>query len=244
MKAYHAIIVFLIFAMPAFFIGLERYKNAKNVIIDDMSRALSHTLQQQELCVITPDTITNYKQNLRIEDLREKSFVSFASENKNKQFLTSRKIKWRGQNGVAFQAYADIGMVAILGLSDQRQSSALAFLAFVWACFSIFYIKKNHSMTLFGEIGYDENNDFFYDNKRNRIDFTPMQKDVMIMLWHANGHTLHKNLMCEKLWPKKPDASETLYTLIKRLRKKLDSSTSLHISSDNNGHYKLTEHKE
>jgi hypothetical protein len=243
MKACHAVIVFLFLAMPALFIGFDSYNNTKDIIVDDMSRALAQTLQEQKLCVINPDTIANYKKHLSIAELRENSFVSFASGDNHRQFLASRKIRWKGRNNTAFQAYANIGTAAILGLSDQRLSATLTFLSFAWLLFALRIIKKNRTKTLFGEIAYDENNKEFYDFKQKRIDFTPMQKDVMIMLWQANNHIVHKNLICEKLWPKKPDASETLYTLVKRLRKKLESTTKLIISSDNNGHYRLKENK-
>lgn len=56
----------------------------------------------------------------------------------------------------------------------------------------------------------------------------------------SDGHTLSKQDICRRLWPKKPDASATLYTLIKRIKPVIEANSSLKIESDRGRSYTLT----
>ena len=46
--------------------------------------------------------------------------------------------------------------------------------------------------------------------------------------------------ICDALWPKKPDASDTLYTLIKRLKPIVEQHSGLKVESDRSKAYRLT----
>lgn len=61
----------------------------------------------------------------------------------------------------------------------------------------------------------------------------------MFML--SDNHTLSKHDICQRLWPKKPDASATLYTLIKRIKPVIEASSNLRIESDRGKSYTLTD---
>ena len=52
-------------------------------------------------------------------------------------------------------------------------------------------------------------------------------------------HTLSKQDICERLWPKKPDASDTLYTLIRRIKPIVETNSRLKIESDRGRNYSL-----
>lgn len=62
----------------------------------------------------------------------------------------------------------------------------------------------------------------------------------MEMLWLSPSHQLSKAEICDALWPKKPDASETLYTLIRRLKPIIEEHSDLKIESDRGKSYGLT----
>ena len=68
---------------------------------------------------------------------------------------------------------------------------------------------------------------------------TPMQQQLMEMLWLSPTHQLSKTEICDALWPKKPDANETLYTLIRRLKPIIEQHSDLKIEVDRGKSYGL-----
>ena len=64
---------------------------------------------------------------------------------------------------------------------------------------------------------------------------------LLAMFFAAEGHSLSHREICDALWPKKPDASDTLYTLIRRLRCVVEQRSSLRIESDRGRAYRLTD---
>ena len=56
---------------------------------------------------------------------------------------------------------------------------------------------------------------------------------------NAEGHTLSKQEICSRLWPGKPDASATLYTLVKRIKPVIEANSQLRIESDRGRSYSL-----
>ena len=75
--------------------------------------------------------------------------------------------------------------------------------------------------------------------KGSEVKLTPMQQQLMEMLWQSPSHQLSKAEICDALWPKKPDASETLYTLIRRLKPIIEEQSDLKIESDRGKSYSL-----
>ena len=73
----------------------------------------------------------------------------------------------------------------------------------------------------------------------HQIRLTPMQHELMEMFFHAENYTLSKQDICDRLWPKKSDASDTLYTLIRRVRPIIEANSDLKIESDKKS-YSLT----
>jgi DNA-binding response OmpR family regulator len=70
-----------------------------------------------------------------------------------------------------------------------------------------------------------------------------MQQQLLEMFFRAPMHQLTKTEICDALWPKKPDASDTLYTLIRRLRTVIETNSDLKIETDRGRSYRLT-HKD
>ena len=80
----------------------------------------------------------------------------------------------------------------------------------------------------------------FVNAKGCEVKLTPMQQQLMEMLWQSPSHQLSKAEICDALWPKKPDASETIYTLIRRLKPIIEDHADVKIESDRGKSYGLT----
>ncbi len=241
MKPYHSIIVFLILVLSAGLTSLDSYNAAKVSIIDDMNRALELTMESQQDRWITPDTIINYRNNLKIEALKDESFVSYA-QNTTPKALCSEKIEWKGNGSqsVAFQGVSTCSFATIWGLSDQKLSSFLLLLALVWLSASYFFVKKNHrGKAVFGGLIYNEETCVFCDLNNSPISLTPMQTELMRLFFKKSNYSVSKQEICECLWPKKPDASETLYTLIRRIKPILEERGKVSIVNERGKEYRL-----
>ncbi|UKI46476.1 MAG: helix-turn-helix domain-containing protein [Phocaeicola vulgatus] len=59
------------------------------------------------------------------------------------------------------------------------------------------------------------------------IRLTPMQHALLEMFFTSDSHTLSKQEICDRLWPKKPDANDTLYTLIRRIKPIIELHSNL-----------------
>ena len=66
-----------------------------------------------------------------------------------------------------------------------------------------------------------------------------MQEQLIRMFWNAPSHALTKEEICTALWPKKDDANDTLYTLIRRVKPIIESHTNLRIVADRGKSYSL-----
>lgn len=93
--------------------------------------------------------------------------------------------------------------------------------------------------SMYGGVCFSEINDVFYDSDGDAIHFTPMQQQLMRMFWEAPSYTLSKEVICDELWPKKEDANDTLYTLIRRLKPVLEEHTELMLVADRGRSYSL-----
>lgn len=91
----------------------------------------------------------------------------------------------------------------------------------------------------YGGMYFSEKNDLFYDSKGNPIHFTPMQQQLIRLFWESPSHTLSKEVICAQLWPKKEDANDTLYTLVRRLKPVLEENTGLVLVADRGRSYSL-----
>ena len=90
-----------------------------------------------------------------------------------------------------------------------------------------------------GRMVYAASDHSFRDWHGEKIAFTPMQQQLMELFINATDRKLSKAVICETLWPKKPDASETLYTLIRRLKPIVSERCGLKIVADRGDGYRL-----
>lgn len=144
---------------------------------------------------------------------------------------------------LALKGYARLSVASILGMSDQRIPAACMISAFLWAMLSWLYLRKkqegSEAVTGFGGLVYSEVDQRFYTAAHTPIRFTPMQQQLMLLFWNAPSHSLTKEDICAALWPKKEDANDTLYTLIRRLKPIVEEHTNLKIVPDRGRNYSL-----
>ncbi len=242
MKPYHAIIVFAILVCSSALSSVHSYRTAADDIVKDMNQALARTLETKQEGTITLDTIQDYRSHLRLAELRDKSFIYYALGHPT-QGLHSDKMEWRGQHrAVSFQGYANCSMASVWMMSDQKMPLALSVMALLWMGFAIAYFKKyRQGLQPIGQLFYSMERQSFLDADAHPIRFTPMQHQLMMMFCEADDRRLDKQQICDQLWPKKPDASETLYTLVARLKPIIEKKGHLQIVSDRGRGYELRE---
>lgn len=240
MKPYHSIIVLLVIIICAFAAGQHGLSCAEDEIVADMNQALQKTLAEKQEGWITPDTIIDYRSHLKIAALRRTSIIYYADE--RNESLKSRKMVWHNSRGndLTFQSYANCSFASVLAMSDQRPTMMLSFLAMLWTMFSVLYFRKQHKNTIIvGGMVLDNDAQQFQNLKKEPLSLTPMQEQLMKMFFNSENHQLSKQQICDALWPKKPDASDTLYTLIRRIKPVL-AENGLTITTERGKDYKLT----
>lgn len=226
MKQQYLVIVLFVLIVASCATSLGSYRATERQVVDDMSQALSSALAQQQSDVITQDTIRTFNSNLQIAELRGKATIAVDTK------------------GREFKAYARCSEATIFSLSDQRPTMVLWTITLLWAAFCFYRHRKDMmqmaGMLQYGGLCFAEAEGTFYDAKGQRIKLTPMQQQLMEMFFRSEAHQLTKTEICDALWPKKLDASETLYTLIRRLKPVVEQHSNLKIESDRGRAYELT----
>ena len=218
MKQRYAVIVLFALIIASSFTSLDSYRSTSKMVNEDMDRALALALEEQQSDVISQDTIRTFNNHLQIAELRGKATLA---------------VDTRGQK---FKAYAHCSEATIFSLSDQRPATILWALTGLWALLMWYRSSCNNA---FGGLTYSEEDRRFYAADGSQVQLTPMQHQLMEMFFQSSSHSLSKTEICDALWPKKPDASETLYTLIRRLKPVVEQYSDLKIESDRSKSYRL-----
>ena len=229
-----AVIVLFALIIASSLTSIGSYSATERLVSEDMDRALALALEEQQSDVISQDTIRTFNNYLQIAELRGKATLA---------------VDTRGQK---FKAYAHCSEATIFSLSDQRPATILWALTGFWAmlmwCRNLSEKLKVKSEEIaialpcgnaFGGLTYLEEDGRFYAADGNLVQLTPMQHQLMEMFFQSPSHSLTKTEICNALWPKKPDASETLYTLIRRLKLVIEQHSDLKIESDRSKSYSL-----
>ena len=223
-------VIFVSIMLCALCSSISSYKSTVNGITRDVNNALKLTLAEMPTDVINADTISCYRSHLTIAELKNTACIAMTSVNR------------AGRQETQMVAQANCDVMTILMLSDQRTSGALLFAGILWMVGSLWYMRR-FKPEMFAEAlsygGIVFANDKFITAKGEPIHFTPMQHSLMEMFMITESHSLSKQEICDRLWPKKPDASDTLYTLIKRVKPILEANSNLKIESDRGKSYIL-----
>ncbi|MBQ6648572.1 MAG: helix-turn-helix domain-containing protein [Muribaculaceae bacterium] len=196
----------------------------------DVNNALKLTLAEMPTNVVNADTISCYRNHLTIAELKDTACIAMTA------------VSRAGRQETQMVAQANCGFMTILMLSDQRASGALLLAGILWMMCSLWYMRRFKPELFVAGLSYGGivfANDKFITAKGAPIHFTPMQHSLMEMFMTTESHSLSKQEICDRLWPKKPDASDTLYTLIKRVKPILEANSNLKIESDRGKSYIL-----
>ena len=218
MKQRYAVVVLFALIIASSMVSLTSYKATEELVTADMNQALAKALDEQQSDVISADTIQVFNSHLQIEGLRGNAVLA----------VDTKK---------GFCPRPQVSTATILSLSDQRPAMVLWSMALLWGLFCINRYRRSMTLGLYGGLTLQEGN--FVDAKGCIVKLTPMQQQLMEMLWQSPTHQLSKAEICNALWPKKPDANETLYTLIRRLKPIIEEHSDLKIESDRGKSYGL-----
>lgn len=249
MKPIWSVIIFLFLLTSSVLSSVHSYRCAQDDIEADLSQALNRTLRDKKDLYITPDTIRTYRSYITLDRVRNSAFLSYNLPNEKPEGLSSRSMICRvGNKSLSFRGHANCSMATIFGLSDQRPALILMLLALLW-CLVYAAIYRNKALNVtaqttnrnyFGGLQYDDEADCFVNERGTILHLTPMQQQLMRLFFASKEHRLTKRTICNALWPGKEDASDTLYTLIRRLRPTIGTYSRLEIKTSR-GVYQLTE---
>ena len=219
MKQRYAVVVLFALIVASSLTSLDSFRRTSRKVTNDMNQALAKTLEQQQSQVISADTIRVFNSHLQMEALKGKAVLA----------VDTKK---------GFCPRPQVSMATILALTDQRPAMVLWSMVLLWGMFCLYLHRQHMTMGMYGGLALQEGR--FIDAKGNVVKLTPMQQQLMELLWQSPTHQLPKNEICDALWPKKPDASETLYTLVRRLKPIVEQHSNLRIEADRGKSYGLT----
>lgn len=230
------ILLFILLCLTAMATSCGSYRKAERNIENDLKQALAKTINEKGMETMRQDSIRAYRSIARTEG--EMMTIAVGDETlrrhlRNPQlgemaFITYTVRCERGGWKVTFDTEAKCSAVMIWSLSDQRLSAWLAVMALLSLALSFRGRRQLRPITM----------DSF-----SATHLTPMQRQLMEMFVASGSHRLSKHEICDALWPKKDDASETLYALISRLKRELDKTSSFDIISDRGRAYILKRRK-
>ncbi len=236
MKPQTAFFVFFVILATSVAAGIDSLLRTEQRAQWDVDRALALTLRECEPDRIDADTIRVYRSHLTMMALRDTASLSLAmADDEHRQPMLT--------------ANTGLTLCRLWMLSDQRASGVLAALAALWLALSLWLTWRRREVMAAdvqmmavgvqrGALCYDEQRRrFLYDGQE--LHFTPMQRALMELFFAAPDHRLSQQDICDHLWPKKPDASATLYTLIRRLKPILDEATGMKITCNRGDSYQL-----
>ena len=230
------ILIFIVLCLTAVATSYGSYRKAQRNIESDLQQALAKTINEKGVETMRQDSIRAYRSIARTEG--EMMTIAVGDETlrrhlRNQQlgemaFITYTVRCERGGWKVTFDTEAKCSAAKIWSLSDQRLSAWLAVMALLSLALSFRGRRQSPPITM----------DSF-----SATHLTPMQRQLMEMFVASDSHSLSKHEICNALWPKKDDASETLYALISRLKRELDKTSNYDIISDRGRAYILKRRK-
>ena len=210
--------------------GINSYNRTKGLIAQDVNSALEQVLAKMPDNVVTTDTIRCYRNCLTIAELKDTAGIAI------------RTVRRDGRLETKLVAEANCSFATTFMMSDQKASGSILLVGMLWLLGSLWYVRRNRPELIVQGLAYGGivyNNDKFMTQSGEQIHLTPMQHSLLEMFITAETHTLSKQEICNRLWPKKPDANDTLYTLIKRIKPIVETHSTLKIESDRGKSYSL-----
>ena len=264
MKPYLAISVFLLILTASVWTGIDSLCRTRHDVRHDVAQALAQTLRSCPNDEITPDTIRVFRDHITQAQLRNTAYLAmeWQRESDRRAVLTAHSglslwDLWQLSDQRASGLLASLAALWLLlsigagrfsptqalpaapaAQLAQAMPSAQAALS-VSPAPSAQAAEAAPGVTAIGPMQFDPTLNRFYVNGAE-LRFTPMQHQLMELFFRAPGHQLEKSDICERLWPRKPDASATLYTLIRRIKPIVEQQSGLRIECERGRSYTLS----
>ncbi len=220
-------LVFALLLSVSVLSSIGSYQTTVWHIDQDLHHALEATLMEKGDATISTDTVRSFRYHLSTPDLRDTAYLAMEVRQKEEKAVVT--------------AHSGKSVYSVWKMSDQRASGLFLSLALVWVLVSPWFLRHTpfcqHVLRMGTLTFCEENNRFYADGQP--VHFTPMQFQLMEMFFHAPGHTLSQTQICDRLWPRKPDARDTLYTLIRRLKPIVEELGHLRIECERGVSYVL-----
>ncbi len=251
MKPIASIIIFFSLMIPSLILSYGNYATTKERIIEDVNQALAQTILYKNPNQINLDTLKTFRSKLRINQLKETSYLSLCTEEPSKISFCSDTMSYKcGNERLHIRAYPNCSKAAVFVMSEQTVPGMLFAISILWGMFSIVYLRiKNNTrlnidtdnqIIVLGNLSFSNSRSLFYNEKKETIYFTPMQLEFMKLLITSEYKKRSVNEICDCLWPGKENAKESLYTLVRRLKPVVENNSNVRIISDKGGYYALT----
>ena len=221
MKQRYAVVILFALFVASGLTCFSSYQATERDVAEDMKLALKKTLAEQQSDAISTDTIRVFNNHLTLEQLKGNAVITVSTRHDG------------------LRCEAKCSAATIFYMSDQRPASVLWTIALLWGVYCFWRYRKNEPLIAFGGLAYSEVDGRFYNTKGKQVKLTPMQQQLMEMFFRNESHHLTKAEICDTLWPKKDDANDTLYTLIRRLKPIIEEHSDLMIESDRGRAYEL-----
>lgn len=222
-------IVFCFLILSGVCTSMNSYHNTENRIAQDVNQALKQALSKMPGDMVTTDTIQCYRNYITIAELKDTAGIAI------------RTVRRAGHLETQLVAEANCSFATTFMMSDQKLHALFhGWNTLVIGLFVVY--EKNKPRILVQGLSYGGivlHQDTFMTLSGEQIHLTPMQHSLLKMFITSDTHTLSKQEICDQLWPKKPDASDTLYTLIRRIKPIIEVHSSLKIESDRGKSYSL-----
>lgn len=236
MKRTPALLVFFALFLSSLLAGICSYQAQCRYLSDNVNRALTAAMQDCAFSRMDADTLKAFRQHITIAEVRDTAYISVRSH------------RIGNAEHMCYEANAGCTILTVLRLSDQRLSGLLSALSLLWLAAFLFYDHRHHrhasallpvGSMIKGNLCYAPDSSRFLTPDGTELHFTPLQRQLLRLFLQSPAHTLSKQEICEALWPGKPDASETLYALVSRLKSPLEKQCGLTIVSDRGRAYQL-----
>ena len=218
MKQKYAVVVLFALIIASSMVSLTSYRQTEVQVTEDMNQALAKALEVQQSDVISADTIQVFNSYLQMDALKGQAVLAVDTRNE-------------------FRPQPQVSSATIFSLSDQRPAMLLWSMVLLWSLYCLYLHRQRMALGLYGGLALQDGQ--FTDAQGHVVKLTPMQQQLMELLWHTPSHQVAKAEICDALWPKKPDASDTLYTLIKRLKPIIEQHSNLKIEVERGKSYCL-----
>lgn len=173
--------------------SINSYRRTEYMIAQDVNQALEQVLAKMPDNVVTTDTIRCYRNCLTIAELKDTAGIAM------------RTVRRDGHLETKLVAEANCSFATTFMMSDQKASGSLLMVGMLWLLGSLWYVKRKKPELIaqglsYGGIVFD--NDKFMTQSGEHIHLTPMQHSLLEMFMTADMHTLSKQEICDRLWPK------------------------------------------